>query len=77
MKKLHLILLALLAISINATAQKKNKAEVTGISFEPWHYRYVGKEIASEIMSRQICLEEYISELKAEKDELMRQQSNV
>ena len=28
MKKLHLILLALLAISINATAQKKNKAEV-------------------------------------------------
>ena len=29
MKKLHLILLVLLAISINATAQKKNKAEVT------------------------------------------------
>ena len=32
---------------------------ITGFRFEPWHYRYVGKEIASEIMSSGITYEEY------------------
>ncbi len=35
------------------------KTEVTGINYEPWHYRYVGKETAEEIHSRGITLEEY------------------
>lgn len=37
-----------------------DKSEITGIDFEPWHYRYVGKEIAAEIDQKGICLEEYL-----------------
>lgn len=40
----------------------KDKETVTGVIYEPWHYRYVGKEAATEIMSRHICLEEYLAE---------------
>ena len=35
------------------------KQEITGTSYEPWHYRYVGVEAAYEINERGICLEEY------------------
>lgn len=38
----------------------KGKSEITGIIYEPWHYRYVGKEAAKEIYELQICLEEYL-----------------
>ena len=31
-----------------------------GIIFEPWHYRYVGKEAAKEIYEQDITLEEYL-----------------
>lgn len=37
-----------------------DKTEETGIIFEPWHYRYVGKEAAKAIMEQGICLEEYL-----------------
>ena len=38
----------------------QDKPALTGIDYEPWHYRYVGKE-AAEIMYRQgLCLEEYL-----------------
>ena len=37
-----------------------DKTRKTGIIFEPWHYRYVGKEAAREIMEQGICLEEYL-----------------
>lgn len=30
--------------------------------YEPWHYRYVGKEVATEIMSKGLCLEEYLEQ---------------
>ena len=36
------------------------KSDITGIVYEPWHYRYVGKEAAEEIMKQDITLEEYI-----------------
>lgn len=36
-----------------------DKQEITGTSYEPWHYRYVGVEAAQEIYERGICLEEY------------------
>ena len=39
-----------------------DKTEETGIIFEPWHYRYVGKEAAKEIMEQGICLEEYLTD---------------
>lgn len=38
----------------------QSKTEITGISNEPWHYRYVGVEVATEIHQRGICLEEYL-----------------
>lgn len=38
----------------------KDKQDITGITYEPWHYRYVGKEAARYIMDNGLCLEEYI-----------------
>lgn len=38
------------------------KSDLTGIIYEPWHYRYVGKEDAEQIHSLGICLEEYLAE---------------
>jgi zinc D-Ala-D-Ala carboxypeptidase len=40
----------------------KGKESITGYQYEPWHLRYVGKEIALEIMSAGITLEEYVNE---------------
>lgn len=40
----------------------KEKEKITGIIYEPWHYRYVGKEHAKEIMEKGLCLEEYIEQ---------------
>ncbi len=37
--------------------------EITGIIYEPWHYRYVGLEMAEEIHELGITLEEYIDML--------------
>lgn len=37
-----------------------DKRDLTGIGYEPWHYRYVGEEAAKEIMEQGICLEEYL-----------------
>ena len=39
------------------------KSEITGIIYEPWHYRYVGLELAKELYDRDVCLEEYFAEL--------------
>ena len=36
------------------------KSDLTGISYEPWHYRYVGKDAAKEIYDAGVCLEEYL-----------------
>ena len=41
----------------------QNKEAITEIEFEPWHYRYVGEAAAHEIMDRNLCLEEYVSEI--------------
>lgn len=38
-----------------------DKTDITGIGYEPWHFRYVGKEAAQTIMSEGITLEEYLS----------------
>ncbi len=42
------------------------KTELTGIIYEPWHYRYIGKEIAKELYESGLCLEEYIQSLTLE-----------
>jgi len=38
-----------------------DKCEVTGIGYEPWHYRYVGREAAAAMRERGLCLEEYLT----------------
>lgn len=39
-----------------------DKSATTGIGYEPWHYRYVGKEAASDIAESGLCLEEWLTE---------------
>ena len=37
-----------------------DKSALTGIIYEPWHYRYVGKEAAKIMYGEDLCLEEYL-----------------
>ena len=37
----------------------KNKQSVTGYIYEPWHVRYLGKELAKDVYNSGSCLEEY------------------
>ena len=36
---------------------------LTGIYYEPWHYRYVGKDLAKELYDLGICMEAYVAQL--------------
>lgn len=38
-----------------------DKSDITKIGYEPWHYRYVGKNRARKIKELDVCLEEYLS----------------
>lgn len=40
-----------------------DKTALTGVSHEPWHYRYVGESAASEMHAQGLCLEEYVQTL--------------
>ena len=42
----------------------KEKEAITGINFEPWHFRYVGIENAMYMTEKNLTLEEYIAILK-------------
>lgn len=42
----------------------KGKENITGFKYEPWHYRYVGVDVATEIYQNDITLEEYYKTLK-------------
>lgn len=42
----------------------KDKQDITGITYESWHWRYVGEEHAKVIKEKGYCLEEYIEYLK-------------
>ena len=39
-----------------------DKSQVTGIIYEPWHYRYVGRDNAKKIFASGLCLEEYLEQ---------------
>ena len=41
----------------------EGKEDITGYSYEPWHLRYVGIEIAKEIKEKGITLEEYLGDI--------------
>ena len=43
---------------------QKNAEKITGYIYEPWHYRYVGTELASYIYSNNITYDEYIARNK-------------
>ena len=36
-------------------------SDITGIIYEPWHYRYVGEKFAHEITNMGLTLEEYVA----------------
>ena len=38
----------------------ENKQEITGVNYQPWHWRYVGVEAAKEMAQSGQCLEEYL-----------------
>ncbi len=40
----------------------ENKTDITGYSYESWHYRYVGVEHATKICEQGITLEEYLKD---------------
>ena len=42
----------------------KDKVDITGVNYEPWHYRYVGVDAAKEITESGVCLEEYLAALE-------------
>lgn len=39
-----------------------DKTDITGIIYEPWHYRYVGMEYAEEIYRSGLCFEEWLEQ---------------
>lgn len=42
----------------------EDKTDITGISNEPWHYRYVGTTVAKIMKEENLCLEEYLEKCK-------------
>lgn len=40
----------------------ENKTDITGIQYEPWHYRYVGVEAAKYMKDKELSLEEFYIE---------------
>lgn len=41
-----------------------NKTDLTKITYEPWHLRYVGREVAEYMNKEDLCLEEFVQEVK-------------
>jgi LAS superfamily LD-carboxypeptidase LdcB len=39
-----------------------DKVDITDISYEPWHFRYVGREVAQYCFEHGMCLEEYVTQ---------------
>lgn len=42
----------------------EDKTDITEISNEPWHYRYVGTTVAKIMKEENLCLEEYLEKYK-------------
>ena len=42
----------------------KDKEDITKVSYESWHFRYVGEKAAKEIMSQGLTLEEYLDSVE-------------
>lgn len=46
----------------------KGKEDVTGYTYESWHYRYVGKNVATYIKENDLTLDEYIARSDTKKE---------
>ena len=46
----------------------ENKTSITGIEFEPWHFRYVGLPHSAIMKEHEFVLEEYLSYIQATKE---------
>ncbi|PFO82752.1 VanY-A/VanY-F/VanY-M family D-Ala-D-Ala carboxypeptidase [Bacillus cereus] len=46
----------------------KNKSNITGIQYEPWHIRYVGLPHSAIMQKKKFTLEEYLDFLKEKKE---------
>ena len=44
----------------------EDKQSITNIIYEPWHFRFVGREAATEMHEKGMCLEEYVEYLGLE-----------
>jgi LAS superfamily LD-carboxypeptidase LdcB len=42
---------------------QKEHVDITGYSFEPWHIRYVGEDVAPDIYEKNITLEEFLGDI--------------
>lgn len=43
---------------------REDREDITKVDYEPWHWRYVGKEHAKKMNELDMCLEEYVEYLK-------------
>lgn len=43
----------------------EGKESLTGLDYRPWHFRYVGKPHAAYMNEKNLCLEEYLKEIKS------------
>lgn len=55
----------------------KDKEDITRIAYEPWHFRYVGREIARYIMENGLSLEEFTAESLAALEAFVSQGGDV
>lgn len=46
----------------------EDKTDITGVIYEPWHFRYVGKDIAKIIYDNEWTLEEFVQNANAQKE---------
>lgn len=53
----------------------KEKTNITGYIYEPWHLRYVGKKAAAEITVLGVTFEEYILAVRSERIETMQEET--
>ena len=40
------------------------KMAITGITYEPWHFRYLGEELAKEVYDSKLTLEEFFANME-------------
>ena len=50
----------------------EGKTNITGYIYEPWHLRYVGKDVAKEIVDLGVTFEEYILMLRGERAKFLK-----